>query len=476
MPRHYGYQQSTARWATRAAEALSGAATRPFWTDDAAAPAASPFLSGVVTTDLLIVGGGFAGLWSALQAKERDPGRRVVLIEGNLVGSGASGRNGGFVEASLTHGDLNGELHFARDMKRLRELGDENLAQIAETLARYGRDVELEFTGSLIVATEPYQVSQLGEPESGDDSASVLLSREDARAQLDSPLILGARWLKEGVAIVHPAKLVWALKSICEELGVQIFEHTPAQRLSSTAPGVTVTTPAGRVDAQHVILATNIYPSLLRRVDQYLVPVYDYVLMTEPLTTEQLASVGWQNRQGVNDMSNQFHYYRLSADNRILWGGYDAIYHFGGRVRHEYENRPATFQKLAEQFYLTFPQLADVSFSHKWGGAIDTCSRFAPFFGLAHRGRVAYVAGFTGLGVGSSRWAGQVLLDLLSGESTELTQLQMVRKKPIPFPPEPFAWPLIETTRRSMNRADANQGKRNLLLKAMDAAGVGFDS
>jgi glycine/D-amino acid oxidase-like deaminating enzyme len=198
--------------------------------------------------------------------------------------------------------------------------------------------------------------------------------------------------------------------------------------------------------------------------------------VTEPLTAAQLASVGWRNRQGVADSGNQFHYYRLTADNRILWGGYDAIYHFGRVIRTSYDQRPATFTRLAEHFFTTFPQLEGIGFSHRWGGAIDTCSRFCAFFGTAHRGRVAYALGYTGLGVGATRFGARVMLDLLSGERTELTELEMVRSKPLPFPPEPFAYLGVQSVRWSLDQADRRSGRRNLLLRALDAIGMGYDS
>ena len=215
---------------------------------------------------------------------------------------------------------------------------------------------------------------------------------------------------------------------------------------------------------------------LIKRLRPYTVPVYDYVLVTEPLTAAQLASVGWRNRQGVSDSGNQFHYYRLTADNRILWGGYDAIYHFGRVSRTSYDQRPATFTRLAEHFFTTFPQLEGIGFSHRWGGAIDTCSRFCAFFGTAHRGRVAYALGYTGLGVGATRFGARVMLDLLSGERTELTELEMVRSKPLPFPPEPFAYLGVQATRWSLDQADRRSGRRNLLLRGLDAIGMGYDS
>jgi glycine/D-amino acid oxidase-like deaminating enzyme len=230
------------------------------------------------------------------------------------------------------------------------------------------------------------------------------------------------------------------------------------------------------VRARRVALGTNAFPALVRRVRLHTVPVYDYVLTTEPLSPVQRKSIGWAGRQGLDDMTNQFHYYRLTRDGRILWGGYDAIYHFGRRIGASLDQRPETFDLLARQFFETFPQLEGVRFSHRWGGAIDTCTRFCAFFGTAHGGRAAYALGFTGLGVGATRFGAEVMLDLLDGADTERTRLGMVRRKPLPFPPEPLAWVGIEATRRSLAAADRNQGRRNLWLRTLDRAGLGFDS
>lgn len=159
-----------------------------------------------------------------------------------------------------------------------------------------------------------------------------------------------------------------------------------------------------------------------------------------------------------------------------MWGGYDAVYHFGGRVKAGYENREASYRKLAAHFFLTFPQLSGVRFSHRWAGAIDTNTRFCAHWGLARNGRVAYVNGFTGLGVAATRFAADVCLDLLDGDPTARTALQMVRERPLPFPPEPLAAMGINATRWSLNRADHAAGKRNVLLRTLDRLGLGFDS
>jgi glycine/D-amino acid oxidase-like deaminating enzyme len=451
----------------------------PFWLADAAKPEPEPALVGDTHCDLLVVGGGYTGLWTALIAKERDPSLDVVLLEGKEIGWAASGRNGGFCAASLTHGFFNGLERWPDELRTLERLGRENLDEIEAAVKRHGIDCDWERTGELDVATEPHQVEELREGaeqmrEYGIETE--FLDADAVRAEVNSPTFLGGIWHRDDVAMVHPAKLAWGLKRACLDLGVRIFEHSPATGLAPRGAGMAAKAPYGRVFARHVALGTNIFPSLVKRLRPFLAPVYDYALMTEPLNEEQLASVGWKNRQGLGDSNNQFHYFRISADNRILWGGYDAVYHYGSKVRDEYDHRPETYVKLADHFFTAFPQLEGLRFSHAWGGAIDTCSRFSAFFGTAHKGRVSYALGYTGLGVGATRFGAEVMLDLLAGHKTERTELEMVKHKPLPFPPEPVKWMGIEMTRWSLDRADHNAGKRNLWLKTMDALGLGFDS
>ncbi|MCQ8189351.1 NAD(P)/FAD-dependent oxidoreductase [Streptomyces rugosispiralis] len=461
-------------------KALAGAAYRPYWLDDPGRPGPRPALVGEERCDLLVVGGGYSGLWTALIAKERDPDREVVLVEGKEIGWAASGRNGGFCAASLTHGLGNGAARWPDELAELERLGLRNLDAIESAVERYGIDCDFERTGEIDVATEPYQVDELREAARMAAELGVgeqeFLDRDAMRAEVDSPTFLAGLWDRRGVAMLHPAKLAWGLARACAELGVRIYEHTPAERLASAGAGMAVSTPYGRVRARQVALATNAFPALVRRIRPYIAPVYDHALMTEPLTEEQIDAIGWRGRQGLSDTANHFHYFRLTADQRVLWGGYDAIYRYGGRVRAEYDHNPATYRTLAQHFFRCFPRLEGVRFSHAWGGAIDTCSRFSAFFGSAHGGRVAYALGYTGLGVGATRFGAEVMLDLLAGERTERTRLEMVRSKPLPFPPEPVRWAGIGITQWAMTRADENGGRRNLWLKAMDKVGLGFDS
>ena len=445
----------------------------PFWLDRPDAPAAREPLRGDLACDLAVIGGGFSGLWAALLAKEANPGRSVVLIEGHRIGWAASGRNGGFCEASLTHGAANGRERFPAEFGTLQRLGarESRPRSRPRSAGRYrlrlraGRRDHRRHRGL------PGHGAACGRRGRRDH----FLDADAVRAEVNSPTYLAGTGTRKARP-AYPARLAWGLADACERLGVRIAERTPATGLTSDADGVTVRTRRGVLRARRAVLATNAFPSLVRRLRPYIVPVYDYVLVTEPLSPAQLDAIGWPNRQGVGDAGNQFHYYRLTADNRILWGGYDAVYHFGHAVRAAYDQRPATFLRLADHFFTTFPQLEGIGFSHRWGGAIDTCTRFCAFFGTAHHGRVAYALGYTGLGVAATRFGARVMLDLLTGEPTELTQLEMVRRKPLPFPPEPLAYLGVQATRWSLAGADRHSGRRNLWLRALDVAGLGFDS
>ncbi|GIF22005.1 glycine/D-amino acid oxidase-like deaminating enzyme [Actinoplanes tereljensis] len=458
---------------------LKDAIPEPFWLTQAGAPAPADPLDGLTTADLAVVGAGYSGLWTALIAKERDPSLDVVIVEAGTAGWAASGRNGGFCAASITHGFDNGMSRFPGEMDTLLRLGQENLDEIESAVERYGIDCDFRRSGELHVATEDWQWRDLQAGHAAELAHGLdvtLLDRDAVRAEVDSPTYKGAVFDRTGCALVDPARLAWGLRQACLSLGVRIYENSPVQRIAASAAALTLHTWRGSVRARKVVLATGAHGRLLKRLQQFVIPVYDYALMTEPLSESQLAAIGWRNRQGIGDSGNQFHYYRLTADNRILWGGYDAVYFNGGRIDPSQDQRESTFEVLASHFATTFPQLEGLRFTHKWGGVIDCCSRFSAFFGTAHGGRLAYAAGYTGLGVGATRFGAKVMLDQLSGKPTELTGLKMVRSKPIPFPPEPIRSGVIQLTRWSTAQADANQGKRNLWLRTLDAMGLGFDS
>ncbi|GIF66060.1 oxidoreductase [Asanoa ishikariensis] len=459
--------------------ALADAQPRVFWLDRPERPDPLPPLSGSVEADLLVVGGGYAGLWAALQAKQDDPGRDVVLVEAGTCGWAASGRNGGFCATSLTHGLANGAARFPDEISILETLGQANLDGLLATISLFDIRCDVERTGEIELATASHQVADLASGAAlarrfGHDV--VVLGRDEVRSEVSSPTYLGGVWHRDRTVMLDPARLAWGLRDACLSLGVRIYEHTRVTGLASSGAGVVARCGGGSVRAGGVVLAANAFPPLLRRLRAFVVPVYDYALVTRPLTASELSSIGWLRRQGLADSGNQFHYYRLTADNRILFGGYDAVYHYGNRMAPSLAREAPTFHTLAQHFFETFPQLADVTFTHRWGGVVDTCTRFCAFFGTAFGGRLAYATGFTGLGVGATRFGARVALDLLSGSSTPLTTLDFVRSRPVPFPPEPLRSLVINATRWSMAYADAHQGRRNLWLRTLDRLGLGFDS
>ena len=228
--------------------------------------------------------------------------------------------------------------------------------------------------------------------------------------------------------------------------------------------------------ARRVVLATNAYPPLLRRLRLMTVPVYDYALMTEPLTADQREAIGWRGREGISDLGNQFHYFRTTRDGRILWGGYDAIYHYGSGLKDEYDQRAETFEVLAQNFFTTFPQLAGLGFSHAWGGVIDTCTRFAAFYGTALGGRVGYALGFTGLGVGATRFAGDVLSTSSPASTPRAPGWRWSARSPCPSRPSPPAGQASKPPVAHWPAPTRTTAERTSGCRTLDRLGLGFDS
>jgi glycine/D-amino acid oxidase-like deaminating enzyme len=293
-------------------QAIADVKLTPFWLDDARRPEKAPPLTTQIQTDLAIIGGGFTGLWAALQAKQADPSRDIVLLEAGEVAIGASGRNGGFCAASLTHGFSNGKSRWEKELATLIKLGEQNLAGIEATIKEFNIDCDFIRSGEIHVATEEYQVAMLHEEV---DEAShygmqaKFLTKDEVQARVHSPSYLAAVY-DPSVAMLNPARLAWGLKQACLQLGVRFFEGTQVTALEEKrdAKRVILKTPHGQVEARKVALATNAFPPLLKHLNLFVVPVYDYVLMTEPLTKSQRDSIGWHGREGLADDGNQFHY------------------------------------------------------------------------------------------------------------------------------------------------------------------------
>ncbi|HYM84617.1 MAG TPA: FAD-dependent oxidoreductase [Candidatus Dormibacteraeota bacterium] len=463
---------------TQAAIDTAPSAAPGFWLagiDDAPCP----MFEGAGRVDVAIVGGGFTGLWSAIRLLETDPALRVAVLEAETVGYGASGRNGGFCEASLTHGLANGIAHWPEEARFLEEEGVRNLAELVGFVRTHAIECGLEETGTIRLADRPHQAAELlewaGEARRWGQELTYL-DRDAAREAVHSPLWqAGLRAGPEQNVLVDPARVCVGLKGVARSMGADVHERTRVRSVERIAGGVRVTTSDGaRLDATSVVVATSAYSGWLRRLTTTFVPVYDYALVSDALTAGQRAAVGWHGREGLSDVNNQFHYFRLTPDDRILWGGYDAVYH--GGVAPAFDRRPATFARLEAHFFRAFPQLDGLRFPYRWGGAVDTTTRFTVTFGRTLGDRVVYALGYTGLGVGVSRWAAGILRDMLLRPDSELLRLRFVRSSPFPIPPEPLRKPAVGLMRTELDRADRDEGRRGLFLRTMDALGIGFDS
>jgi glycine/D-amino acid oxidase-like deaminating enzyme len=437
-------------------------------------------LEGRTEADVAIVGAGLTGLWTALFLKELDPRAEVVVLERETAAHGASGRNAGMLSETVDHGHGLAIQHFGEaEARRLAALGERNVEEMAAWLRVRGIDCDYEPTGRLVAALTHRQV------EEGRRAVSIAqrlgvdghewLDRDRFRELLDSPLYLGGVRARGG-AILDPVKLVDGLRREAQRVGVRIHERSGVDRLRRIGAGVGLATRGGIVRARRAVLATSAYTHrLLPRVLHRFIPLYDYILVSEPLTPDQRAAIGWTGRQGVTDGRSFFNYYRLTRDNRVLWGTSEAAYYPGNRVDPRCDHSPAHYDGLRASFRRHFPALAPLRFPYAWGGPICSTTRLTPFFGSAMRGRVHYGLGYTGHGLGTTRIAGRILAHLALERHCELLDLRLVRCGPIPFPPEPLrSWAVAGVT-RALRRVDAGE-RPSTMLRLLDRFGIGFSS
>jgi glycine/D-amino acid oxidase-like deaminating enzyme len=460
-------------------EALEGSVFAPLWLDRPEKPKREAELVGDERCNLLIVGGGFTGLWAALQAREKSPELDIVLIEASEVGDGASGRNGGFISNSIAHGETNAEYHFPGDEERLRDLGNENLQQILDSLDRYDIDARFEETGNLCATVDPEQNEGMEEwveqqQKAGQDF--VWFDREAMQEEVHSPTYCGGLWDRRGRnGLVDPAALCWGLKRTVLSLGVRIYEDTPLTRMQPESNGMRVDCPKGKVRCEKLLMGTNAFRNPVAKARRTVIPVFDYAVATEPLSEAQRDSIGWKRRQGLSQNANMFHYYRQTQDHRITWGGGTSVcYYYGNRRDASVADPRDRFEKLSQDFFETFPQLAGLRFSHRWSGIIASTTRFCLTPGTAYDGRVSWSIGYTGLGVSASRFGARIGLELLGYEPTDLVEMQLVKRPSMAWPPEPLRWLGVTMTRNELARADRNGGRRGLWLKLLDRLHLGF--
>jgi len=456
-----------------AARALRGAQFTPYWLDNSQKPAAEPALVGDTSCDLLIVGAGFCGLWAALQAKETNPDRNIMLIEGREVANGATGRPAAILSTSVMHGISNTARMFPDEVATLELLGMENMDNFKATITRHNIDCDLEWGGELTVAVGEKEMPQLQHEQalfSKYGHETQLLNRDELKAEIISPLFDGGLLIKKRSGTVHPGKLAWGLKRAVLALGVRIFENTPLISTKKTSGGVIISTANGEISARKVLLCTNAFASGHKNIRRKVVAIRDRIVVTEPLSDAQLARVGWRSRCGIYDTRTQLNYMRLTADNRILFGG-RLGYFYGDATDPSADKEAMPYIPLVENFFKTFPQLDDVKIDYAWSGPIGLTTRMAVHYQSYHGGNMVFAGGYSGFGVTATRFGARVGLDILDNKDTPERKLTFARTQPGYVPGEPLRWLGFKITMYALDTMDAKGGWRNLWVKMVEKMG-----
>lgn len=423
------------------------------WFDsvDLYSQALNPPLKGAQQADIAIVGGGFAGMASAYHLIRRFPNKRIVLLEGACCGYGASGRNGGFADTGFIGFEGYYDEHGPEKGRAFYDAIHLGLEEIQGFVANHGVDCDLEMSGSMNLATEERHLALLQEHKRRFDAMGLparLIETAELQQAIKSTRFLGALH-DPSRGILNPGKLARGMKGVIEQLGVEVFERSKVMRIE---PGraVRIQTEFGEVRAPQVVLALNGYSPHVGYFRNRILPLCNYVVATEPLSPAQIESIGWSGREGLADMRLQFMYFRLTRDNRIVFGGEMSPYFYDSRPSSG--NYAPAITKLQRSILTTFPQLAGVRFTHAWGGTMGFTFDFWPSVGvLGDAKNLFYATGFCGEGVVMTQLAGKVIDQLVAGEESALTALPFVQKTLPYVGHEPFRYPAIKMYERFLH-------------------------
>jgi glycine/D-amino acid oxidase-like deaminating enzyme len=418
-----------------------------------------PALGGDLDVDVAVVGAGLTGLWTAYYLAEADPTLRIAVLEAEVAGYGASGRNGGWCSALFPTSlpalaALSDRAGAIAQHRAMRDTVDE----VARVAAREGIDAHLAKGGTITLARNAAQwrraraeVAHAREWGRDEDDLR-LLDRREATAVLAGSGTRGATYTPDCAAL-HPARLVRGLADAVETRGVRILERTRATRIE---PG-RVRTDHGDVRAETVVRATEGYTPGLPGLARAVVPVYSLVLATAPLSEETWRQIGLARRETFSDHRHLIVYGQRTADDRIVFGGRGAPYHLGSRVRPEYDRDERVFIKLYAALLDLFPVLAGTRVTHAWGGALGIPRDWCASVGLDRTTGLAWAGGYVGDGVSTTNLAGRTLRDLVLGRDTDLTALPWVGHRSRPWEPEPWRWLGINAGLRAMTLADGEE-------------------
>jgi glycine/D-amino acid oxidase-like deaminating enzyme len=446
---------------------LPRAADRSWWLEEAlalpefAGPDAPP-LRGDASADVVVIGGGYTGMWSAWFLKEREPGLDVVLLEQDVCGGGPSGRNGGFVNAFYDERWLL-EDRFGEEGRRAAELAARSIDEIGAWCERHGIDAWYAPTGDLAVSTSVAQDAAVEEllelsRRYGYEDVYRPLDAGELRERFASPVARSGVFVSHA-AKVQPARLARGLRRLLIERGVRVFESTPVSRFRSR-PAVAAETPGGTVRAGAAVLGLNAWAAAWPRFRRRVALRGTYMVVSAP-APERLERIRWTGGEGVYDLRTALHYLRTTPDGRIAFGGAGlrvATRRIGPRYRYD----EPSVASLVGDFRRWFPEFDGVELEAAWGGPVDVSGWHLPFFGTLPGGVAHFGLGFTGNGVGPCHLGGQVLSGLALGVEDEATTLPLVHAEPKPFPPEPLFTAGERVVSRAILRKDSleDRGRR----------------
>jgi putative aminophosphonate oxidoreductase len=453
---------------------------RSLWLDEALeCEEDAPRLEGEIDAEVCIVGGGFTGLWTALHLTERAPSLDVVLVEADVCGAGASGRNGGFVLSWWAKFRALEALCRAEEALRLARASAQGVAEIG-TFCRENRiDGEFRHDGWLWTATSPAQVgawdATVGRLEQLGERPFIPLEPEKVAQRAASAVHL-AGVFEPTAATVHPARLARGLRRVCLERGIRVFEHSPVRRLSRTAPP-RVHCDGGNVHAERVVLALNAWAAGLPELRRALVVIPSDVIAT-PRIPERLHELDWPGGTCIDDARMMVNYWRSTLDGRIVFGKGGGGISYGGRIGPEYDGPSPRAEWVLDSFHRIYPSLRGVPAERSWLGPIDRTKDGLPFFGQLGANETIFVgAGYSGNGVGPSFVGGMILASLALGADDEWSKSGLVRTAS-PLPPEPIRYLGGKVVRAAVARTEAAEdaGRRprqvDLLLAGLAPTGL----
>jgi glycine/D-amino acid oxidase-like deaminating enzyme len=403
-----------------------------------------PPLDGSTSADVAILGAGYTGLWTALSLAERDPSLRIVILEREIAGWGASGRNGGWLspEISVSPTEMI-ERHGLEATKATHRALVETIDEVEQAVQRLGIDAHLDRHGMLMVARGGHQMAALRRAQAemerlGDPEFFRWLEPGEVaeRVRVDGTW---AGLFAEPFAAIHPGRLVRGLARAVEAAGVTIHEGTAVTGYD-LQPSPVFHTRGGDVSADVLVLAGEAYLSGLDGHRREILPVYSQIMLTAPLTAEHRAEIGWDRRFVMQSKRLTIDYLQRTRDDRIAFGGRGSRYHWASAIEPEWDCVDTTAESLRGQFEEFFPGLADVPFERCWGGVVGIHRDWMPSIGFDRATGLAKASGYAGEGVAATNLAGRVLADLITGQDTDLGRLPMVGHEPKRWEPEPFRW------------------------------------